>query len=93
MLCPASHSTYLNEMAAAISLATNLSTYDQLELFETANDCELLCEVMVPSFQPIRIELPVAERKTQAHIPGLHLGDVAFGPRHPLTQQIAAERP
>ena len=42
-----------------------------------------------PSFEPVGIELPVAERESQACDMTFEFDDVAFGPRHRLTQQIA----
>ena len=42
-----------------------------------------------PSFEPVGIELSVAERESQACDMAFEFGDVAFGPLHRLTQQIA----
>ena len=42
-----------------------------------------------PSFQPVGIELSVAERESQACGLAFEVSDVAFGPLHRLTQQIA----
>ena len=45
-----------------------------------------------PSFQPVGIELPVAKRESQACGSAFEVSNVAFGPRHRLTQQIAGQR-
>ena len=45
-----------------------------------------------PSFQPVGIELPVAEHESQAYGLVFEVSNVAFGPLHRLTQQIAGQR-
>ena len=42
-----------------------------------------------PSFQPVGIELSVAERESQAYGLVFEVSNVTFGPLHRLTQQIA----
>ena len=45
-----------------------------------------------PSFQPVRIELPVAKRESQDCGLVFEVSDVAFGPLHRITQHIAGQR-
>ena len=59
---------------------------------EGASDGIVALIVQPSSFQPVRIELTVAERETKGYGLTFQIGDFAFGPLHGLAQQVARQR-